>query len=106
MWAAIAERYPEPLGISDGDVRAPLAGRCQQHETEKIGGNGYKRVGSVQLLDCLGVIDYGTVSRRVLNESAEDFGADLEIGVTRHAYLDAAHAGAGFHYVDRLRMAL
>ena len=103
---AVAERNTEPLGISDGDVGAPLSRRCEQDETEKIGGNRHQRVGGVQLIDCFGVIDHGAVSRRVLHESAEDFGPDLEIGVTRHAHLNAAHAGAGFHHVDRLRMAL
>src|SRR5439155_14295199 len=66
---AVAERNTEPLGISDGDVGAPLSRRCEQDETEKIGGNRHQRVGGVQLIDCFGVIDHGAVSRRVDRKS-------------------------------------
>src|SRR5207237_6747206 len=80
--------------------------RVQQREAHKNGGYSYERVGRVQLIDCLGVIDHGAISRGLLHEPAEDFGPDLEIGVTRHAHLDATHAGASLHDVDRLRLAL
>ena len=106
VWTTVAERHAKALSVADDDVSAPFARRCQQHQTQNVRRDRDQRIGGVKLLDCLGVVDHGAIGRRILHQRAEHVRLDSEVRVAGDPHFDPAHAGAGLHHVDRLRMAL
>ena len=67
-------RHAEALGGPDGDVGAPLPGRCRQGQREEVGGCRDERPGVVGGRREGGQVVQGTVHRGVLHEDAEHLG--------------------------------
>jgi hypothetical protein len=104
--APVTERNAEPLGIADDDVRAPLARRRQENETEKIGRHRDQRIRGVNALARLRVVEHCSVGGRILDQRAENVGSDLEVGIAADTDGDSPHTGPGLYHFDRLRMTL
>ena len=103
---AVADRNAEALHRADGNVRAHLAGRLEQRQRQRIGGNNGNRLVRVQRRDHVGEIMHMAVCARILEDGAEDrFRVELGERVTDD-HLPAQRFGAGADHVDGLRMAM
>ena len=103
MRPAEAHRYAEALGVAQRNVRAQLGRRFQQDQAHDVGGNGNNRAFGFQTAyDALQVL-YVAVFADVLEQRAEVF-AFIRFGKIADHQLEAEIFGAGFHYVQSLRI--
>ena len=96
----------EPLGAPDGHVRSHFSGCLEKSERQDVGRHDDERPGGVRLPNELGVIVNRAVRGRVLNEGAENSGAELEGGKIADLNFKPEGPGSGAHDFDSLRMAM
>ena len=105
MRAAVAERHAEALGVSDRDVRPPLARRGEQRQREQVRGHDHQRPGGVCGGRQRAVIAHRAVRRRILEEDGAHARTDVELRRVADDHGHAACRRARAHDVDGLRMA-
>ena len=99
--AAVAHRHAEPLGGSDHDVGAPLAGGSQLGEGKEVGRHDHLDPVGVRALDNVLVVLDGPIGRGVLEQHAADvLGRQVPRLVVADLGLKTQARGAGV--ADRL----
>ena len=77
---AESERHAEPLRVANGDVRAHVTGRLEQHQREQVGGYDCQGVIRVRIGDQLLVIADRAIGGGILENQAEDVGPVADAG--------------------------
>src|SRR5690349_4858474 len=103
--AAVAERNAEALGIADGDVGSPFAGRRQQGEREEIGRRGHEGARRMRGFAYGSEVANRAISGRILEQRADHVAFKLEGVRIGGDNLDAAGGRARAYDGDRLRVA-
>lgn len=106
MRATVTNRNAETLRGADSDIRAHLAGRFEQRQRQKIGGDGGNRARLVQAGNQAGEIADMAVCAGILENRAEHVDR-IEIGEgVADDHLPAERGRAGLDQCDGLRMAI
>ena len=107
---AEAHRHAEPLGGADRDVRAELAGRCQQRQRQQVGGHRGQRAPGAGRLDRGRRVADRAAGSRVLQQHAEQLAVRLRGDQPRADLggdqLDAQRLGPGGQHGQGLRQAV
>ena len=107
MRPAESERHAEALRGADADVRAELARRLEQGQRQQIRCADRHRPGCCRFREKSGEIIDATPGVRVLdNHREKPLGSRrIEAFPIAHDHPDPKRLAAGFHHVDRLRVA-
>ncbi len=106
VWTAETHGHAETLAGADHDVGAQGAGRAQQHQGERIGGDYRHSPAGVDGRDPGLDIVHRAVAAGILEQGAEAIAlAEFRLGIAHHQ-LEAEVRGAGGQYREGLRQAL
>ena len=106
MRTAVTYRNAETLRGADGDIRTHFAGRFQERQRQKIGGDGGNRARLVQAGNQAGEIADMAMRARILEDRAEHVDR-IEIGErVADDHLPAERGRTGLDQRDGLRMAI
>lgn len=106
MRTAVADRNAKALRGADGDVSAHFAGRFQQRQGQKIGGDGGNRARLMQAGNQAGEIAEMSVRAGILEDRAKHVDR-IEIGEgVADNHLPAERGRTGLDQRDGLRMAI
>ena len=98
-----AHRHTEALSVAQSNIRAQFSRRLQQNQAHNVGGNSYDCAFCFQTADNVLQVLYVAVFADVLEQRAEVF-AFIRLGKIADHQLEAEIFGAGFHYVQSLRI--
>mmetsp|Transcript_2617 Transcript_2617/g.7893 ORF Transcript_2617/g.7893 Transcript_2617/m.7893 type:complete len:987 (-) Transcript_2617:315-3275(-) len=104
--ASVSHGHTKPLGGSDDDIGAPLSGRRQLGERERIRGDANLDLGVVGLLGHGLVVADGAVRGRVLHEHAAHVFGHVERSFVDDLDLKSERGRPGLADLDGLRVTL
>ena len=103
MRAPVAQGDAEALGVSEDDVRAHLAGRSQDRESEQVGGDRDQRARALRLRNKIAKVMDRACFVGCLHERAEHTVAELCAAPVADDQLDSQRFGARGKNIDGLR---
>ncbi len=106
MRPAKAQGHTKALGAADGHISLELARWGQQGQGQQVCRHRHQRIGVMEPLHHLPVIEDTTGAGGVLQQGAEERAGIIERLLVAYHHLDAQGLCAGTQYIEGLRVAM